>query len=53
MRARVLIAEDDEKQAELVRRYLEREGHQAVVVRDGQAALDEVRRRCPTCWCWT
>jgi DNA-binding response OmpR family regulator len=47
MRARVLIAEDDEKQAELVRRYLERDGHHALVVRDGQAALDEVRRRRP------
>ena len=46
-RARVLIAEDDEKQAELVRRYLERDGHHTVVVRDGQTALDEVRRRRP------
>jgi DNA-binding response OmpR family regulator len=47
MQARVLIAEDDEKQAELVRRYVERDGHRAVVVRDGRAALDEVRRRRP------
>lgn len=43
MCARVLVAEDDEKQAELIRRYLLREGHKAVVVHDGRAAIDEVR----------
>ncbi|WP_328911600.1 response regulator transcription factor [Streptomyces sp. NBC_00234] len=42
-----MVAEDDEKQAELVRRYLEREGHAVRVVGDGLAALDEVRRREP------
>ncbi|MFG2498635.1 response regulator transcription factor [Streptomyces sp. NPDC048441] len=47
MCAFVLVAEDDEKQAELVRRYLEREGHTVSVVHDGRAALDEVRRRPP------
>lgn len=47
MTARVLIAEDDEKQAELVRRYLEREGHTVVVVGDGRAALEHIRRGAP------
>ncbi|WP_422738794.1 response regulator transcription factor [Micromonospora sp. WMMD729] len=47
MTARVLIAEDDEKQAELVRRYLEREGHTVVVVGDGRAALEQVRQHPP------
>ncbi|WP_329019591.1 response regulator transcription factor [Streptomyces sp. NBC_00690] len=47
MCAHVTIAEDDEKQAELVRRYLEREGHTATVVRDGRAAIDLVRRQPP------
>ncbi|MEU6822846.1 response regulator transcription factor [Streptomyces atriruber] len=47
MCAFVLVAEDDEKQAELVRRYLEREGHEVAVVHDGSAALAEVRRRLP------
>ncbi|MGA4850373.1 response regulator transcription factor [Streptomyces sp. G5(2025)] len=47
MCASVLVAEDDEKQAELVRRYLEREGHAVAVVHDGSAALREVRRRPP------
>ncbi|MFK4105118.1 response regulator transcription factor [Streptomyces sp. NPDC019531] len=47
MNAHVLVAEDDAKQAEIVRRYLEREGHTAHVVHDGRAALDEVRRRPP------
>ncbi|MFC8129371.1 response regulator transcription factor [Streptomyces sp. NPDC057302] len=47
MCAFVLVAEDDEKQAELVRRYLEREGHTVAVVHDGRAAIDEVRSRTP------
>ncbi|MFJ6675699.1 response regulator [Actinosynnema sp. NPDC091369] len=47
MPARILVAEDDRKQAELIRRYLESEGHEATVVHDGRAALDHVRRRAP------
>ncbi|ARF76400.1 response regulator transcription factor [Kitasatospora albolonga] len=42
-----MVAEDDEKQAELVRRYLEREGHSVRIVGDGLAALDAVRHREP------
>ncbi|MCL8017051.1 response regulator transcription factor [Streptomyces sp. AS02] len=47
MCAHVLVAEDDEMQAELIRRSLLAEGHTATVVHDGSAALDEVRRRRP------
>ncbi|MFE9699807.1 response regulator transcription factor [Streptomyces sp. NPDC006270] len=47
MCADVIVAEDDEKQAELVRRYLEREGHAVRIVGDGLAALDAVRHREP------
>ncbi|WP_405718712.1 response regulator transcription factor [Streptomyces sp. NBC_00046] len=47
MCANVIVAEDDEKQAELVRRYLEHEGHAVTVVGDGLAALAEVRHREP------
>lgn len=47
MCAYVLVAEDDEKQAELIRRSLLTEGHTATVVHDGRAALEEVRRRKP------
>ena len=47
MCARLLVAEDDTKQAELIRRYLEREGHSVLVVHDGRAAIDECRRRQP------
>jgi DNA-binding response OmpR family regulator len=47
MPARILVAEDDLKQAELIRRYLEREGHLIVVVHDGREAIDEARRRSP------
>ncbi|MDN3357292.1 response regulator transcription factor [Actinomadura sp. DC4] len=45
MCAQIVIAEDDVKQAELVRRYLERDRHSVVVVHDGRAAIDAVRRR--------
>jgi len=45
MCAQIVIAEDDVKQAELVRRYLEREQHSVVVVHDGRAAIDAVRRQ--------
>jgi DNA-binding response OmpR family regulator len=45
--AKVLVAEDDPKQAELLRRYLEHEGHAVTVAVDGRAALDMVRRQPP------
>src|SRR5436305_7205217 len=47
MCAHIVVAEDDPRQAELVRRYLEHERHTVVVVSDGRAALDEVRRQLP------
>ncbi|WP_345983586.1 response regulator transcription factor [Streptomyces sp. DSS69] len=47
MCADVIVAEDDEKHAELVRRYLEREGHSVRIVGDGLAALDAVRYKEP------
>ncbi|MEZ0106615.1 DNA-binding response OmpR family regulator [Catenulispora sp. EB89] len=47
MGAFVLVAEDDPKQAELVRRYLRREDHAVLVVADGRAAIDQVRSRRP------
>jgi two-component system response regulator MtrA len=45
--AYVLVAEDDEMQAELIRRSLLSEGHTVTVVHDGRAALDEARRSRP------
>jgi DNA-binding response OmpR family regulator len=45
--ARVLVADDDPKHAQLVRLYLEREGHQVMTVGDGRAALDVARARRP------
>lgn len=45
--AQVLVAEDDPKQAELIKRYLEHDHHRVVVVHDGRAAIDEARRRQP------
>lgn len=47
MGSRVLLAEDDVKQAEIVRRYLVRDGYEAIVVHDGRAAIDEARRQRP------
>jgi DNA-binding response OmpR family regulator len=45
--ARILVADDDPKQAQLIRLYLEREGHQVITVGDGRAALDVARARKP------
>jgi DNA-binding response OmpR family regulator len=45
--ALILVAEDDENQAELVRRYLEQDHHRVVVVHDGRQALDVARARQP------
>ena len=45
--SRILVAEDDPKQAELIRRYAVAEGHVVTVVGDGRAAVDEVRRHTP------
>ncbi|SDS72515.1 response regulator transcription factor [Actinoplanes derwentensis] len=47
MCAHVLVADDDPRQAELVRRYLTADGHETVVVHDGRAALDLARRLRP------
>jgi DNA-binding response OmpR family regulator len=45
--ARILVAEDDPKQANLIRIYLERDGHQIRVVADGRSALEQCRTRRP------
>ncbi|WP_040925489.1 response regulator transcription factor [Saccharomonospora marina] len=47
MPARILIAEDDHKQADLLRMFLEREGHVTTVVHDGVTAVEQTRRRWP------
>ncbi len=47
MSARILVAEDDPKQANLIRVYLEREGHSVLVVGDGRSALEQARVRKP------
>src|SRR5206468_4022194 len=47
MGARNLVVEDDVKQAELVRLYLEREGHAVAVVHDGRSALEHARQKRP------
>ncbi|MFY1652586.1 response regulator transcription factor [Solwaraspora sp. WMMB762] len=45
--AHVLIAEDDRRQAEVLRRYVESDGHRTTVVHDGRDALDQARRHRP------
>ena len=47
MSAQILVAEDDVRQAQVLRMYLESEGHTAVIVRDGRAAIEAVRRLRP------
>ncbi|WP_040689607.1 response regulator transcription factor [Nocardiopsis lucentensis] len=47
MCAHVLVAEDDTNQADLIRRYLEHEGHVVRVVHDGRAAVAEHHRDVP------
>jgi DNA-binding response OmpR family regulator len=45
--ARILVADDDPKHAQLIRLYLEREGHQVLTVGDGKVALEVARARRP------
>lgn len=47
MTARILIADDDPKHAQLLRLYLEHEGHKVLVVSNGRAALEQARSRRP------
>lgn len=44
---RLLLVEDDEPLAGMLRSHLEREGYEVVEARDGATALNEVRRRSP------
>jgi DNA-binding response OmpR family regulator len=45
--ARVLVAEDNVMQAEMLGIYLQQEGYAVRIVHDGRAAIDEVRRDRP------
>lgn len=47
MSARILVAEDDVKQARLIRIYLEREGNEVQIVADGRSAVDRTRSSRP------
>lgn len=47
MRANILVAEDDRAHATLIRRDLEREGHEVTVVHDGRTAIAHTRRCRP------
>ena len=43
----IIVAEDDHKQAQLIREYLERDGHAVRVVGDGEQAVLAVREQQP------
>ena len=47
MKGRIVVAEDDARQARILSLYLEREGHSVVVAEDGLRAVEEFRRRRP------
>lgn len=44
---RILVVEDDERLADLVRRYLERDGHHVLVAHDGRRGLELARANRP------
>ena len=47
MRAKILVVDDEPKIVDLVRLYLERDGHEVTVARDGSAALTAFRSQRP------
>jgi two-component system response regulator MtrA len=47
MCAHVLVADDDARHAEVVRRYLVADGHEVTVAHDGRTALEQARRVRP------
>ena len=47
MPAKVLVVDDEPKIVEMVRLYLERDGHRVIVARDGPLALEAFRRDRP------
>lgn len=47
MPTEIMVVEDDPKLAEVLRRYLEREGYRVTLVADGREAIDRARRRPP------
>ena len=47
MTGRVLVVDDDETVRDVVRRYLERDGHEVIVTGDGESALQLVARQVP------
>jgi DNA-binding response OmpR family regulator len=47
MTGRVLVVDDDETVRDVVRRYLERDGHEVAVAGDGESALQLVAKQLP------
>ena len=47
MSTRILVAEDDPKQAQVIRIYLQREGHAVQLVADGRTAIEQARAYPP------
>src|SRR5438094_9085738 len=47
--APILIVDDDPTTCDVVRAYLERDGHRVVVCRSGTDALDVARQTAPRC----
>ncbi|WP_331727816.1 response regulator transcription factor (plasmid) [Streptomyces coelicoflavus] len=47
MSAHILVAEADERQAQVLRMYLRSEGHEATIARDGRTAVETARRLRP------
>lgn len=53
MAKKVLIVEDDSNIAELLNLYLEKEGFEPLVAKDGGKGVVQFRLSSPTWCCWT
>ena len=50
---KILVADDDQNIAELLRLYLEKEGYTVVLAADGEQAIERLMRKIQTSCCWT
>ena len=48
---KILVADDDQNIAELLRLYLEKEGYAVAIAADGERALEKFSEDAPTLFC--
>ena len=47
LNSKILVVDDDPNVVDLVRRYLERDGHEGLIANDGVAGLETAREELP------